>query len=161
VNEISYHPIGIINSPFKTPDNMPIQNTGAKGVKGTIELFREYTLGLKDLEGFSHLILIYHLHLVNYSKLLVKPFMDTVEHGIFSTRSPARPNPIGITTVKLIEISGNIIFIEDLDILDQTPLLDIKPYLPLNVDVENLKLGWLQGKIHHFKTTKSDDRFVS
>jgi len=161
MNIITYNPIGIIHSPFKTPDNMPIQNTGAKGVKGTIELFRDYTAGLKDLEGFSHLILIYHLHLVNHSKLLVKPFMDTEERGIFSTRSPVRPNPIGLTTVKLIKISGNILFIEDLDMLDQTPLLDIKPYIPLNKNIENLNLGWLKDKIHNFEKTKSDDRFVN
>ena len=112
MNEITFKPIGIIYSPFKTIENIPIQNIGAKGVKGTIEIFKEFVTGLKDLDGFSHLILIYHLHKVIHDSLLVKPFLDTVEHGIFATRSPVRPNPIGLTVVKLIEIKNNLITIE-------------------------------------------------
>ena len=151
MNEINYKPIGIIHSPFKTLENIPIQNSGAKGIKGTIELLPEFVAGLKDLEGFSNLILLYHLHLVDHFSLLVKPFLDTEEHGIFATRSPIRPNPIGLTTVKLMKISGNILFIENLDMLDQTPILDIKPALPMIDDIQNIRLGWLTGKIQEFE----------
>ncbi len=160
MNYIIYQPIGIIHSPFKTLANIPIQNFGAKGETGTIEIFPEFKAGLKDLEGFSHLILLYHLHEITHFKLIVKPFMDTVEHGIFATRSPVRPNPIGLTVVKLIEINDNLITIENLDMLDQTPLLDIKPCLPMIDDIQNLQLGWLTGKIQNFETMKSDDRFI-
>jgi len=108
---ISFNPIGIIHSPFKTLENIPIQNIGAKSVKGTIEIFPEFVAGLKDLDGLSHIILIYHLLKVTNHKLIVTPFMDTVERGIFATRSPVRPNPIGMTVVKLIEITYNCFFI--------------------------------------------------
>ena len=160
MNEIKFKPVGTIHTPFKTIENIPIQNIGAKGVRGTIEIFKEFVPGLKDLNGFSHIILIYHLHKVNHSKLLVKPFLDTVERGIFSTRSPVRPNPIGMTVVKLLEIKDNFIIIEDLDILDGTPLLDIKPCLPLIDDIKDMRLGWLTGKIEQFETKKSDSRFM-
>jgi len=142
-------------------ENIPIQNIGAKGVKGTIEIFKEFVTGLKDLDGFSHLILIYHLHKVIHDSLLVKPFLDTVEHGIFATRSPVRPNPIGLTVVKLIEIKNNLITIENLDILYETPLLDIKPYLPMIDDMKDIRIGWLNDKIEQFETKKSDNRFIN
>lgn len=159
MNEIIYKPIGIIHSPFTTMENIPIQNMGARGETGTIEIFPEYADGLKDLEGFSHIILLYHLHKVDHFSLHVKPFMDTTERGIFATRAPIRPNPIGLTLVKLIEVKGNIITVENIDMLDQTPLLDIKPCLPMIDDVDEIKLGWLAGKIDQFKTKKSDTRF--
>jgi len=161
MNEITFKPIGIIYSPFKTIENIPIQNIGAKGVKGTIEIFKEFVTGLKDLDGFSHLILIYHLHKVIHDSLLVKPFLDTVEHGIFATRSPVRPNPIGLTVVKLIEIKNNLITIENLDILYKTPLLDIKPFLPMIDDTKDIRIGWLTGKIEQFEIKKSDNRFIN
>jgi len=161
MNEITFKPIGIIYSPFKTIENIPIQNIGAKGVKGIIEIFKEFVTGLKDLDGFSHLILIYHLHKVIHDSLLVKPFLDTVEHGIFATRSPVRPNPIGLTVVKLIEIKNNLITIENLDILYETPLLDIKPFLPMIDDTKDIRIGWLTGKIEQFEIKKSDNRFIN
>jgi len=161
MNEITFKPIGIIYSPFKTIENIPIQNIGAKGVKGTIEIFKEFVTGLKNLDGFSHLILIYHLHKVIHDSLLVKPFLDTVEHGIFATRSPVRPNPIGLTVVKLIEIKNNLITIENLDILYETPLLDIKPFLPMIDDTKDIRIGWLTGKIEQFEIKKSDNRFIN
>jgi len=159
LNKITYKPIGIIHSPFKTPENVPIQHTGAKGETGTIELFPEYEEGLKDIEGFSHIILIFHLHRVEYFKLKVIPFLDIVERGIFSTRAPVRPNPIGLTVVKLINIEGNIITVENIDMIEGTPLLDIKPCLPMIDDLQDIKLGWLTGKIEKFSVTRSDGRF--
>jgi tRNA (adenine37-N6)-methyltransferase len=159
MSNIVYKPIGIIHSPFKTIDNMPIQNLGANGEKGTVEIFPEYGEGLKDLDGFSHIILIYHLHKVEHFSLHVKPFLDNTERGVFSTRAPIHPNPIGISVVKLIEVKGNVLSIENMDMLDQTPLLDIKPVLPMVDDIQNMKLGWLTDKFEQFKTKKSDNRF--
>lgn len=160
MENINYKPIGIIHSPFKTIENIPIQNIGAKGERGTIEMFPEFVLGLKDLEGFSHLILLYHLHKVNHFSLQVKPFLDNTERGIFATRAPVRPNPIGLTVVKLIDIKNNLITIEDIDMLDQTPLLDIKPCLPMIDDKQNIHIGWLKNKLDHFENTLSDNRFM-
>ncbi|HPB25215.1 MAG TPA: tRNA (N6-threonylcarbamoyladenosine(37)-N6)-methyltransferase TrmO [Bacteroidales bacterium] len=159
MDEITYKPIGIIHSPFKTIENMPIQHTSAKGENGEIEIFPEYAEGLKDLEGFSHIILLCHLHKVDHVKLLVVPFLDTVLRGVFATRAPVRPNPIGLTVVKLIEVKGNIITVENIDFIDKTPLLDIKPCLPMIDDLQEIKLGWLTGKIEKFSTEKSDKRF--
>jgi len=101
------------------------------------------------------------LHKVIHDSLLVKPFLDTVEHGIFATRSPVRPNPIGLTVVKLIEIKNNLITIENLDILYETPLLDIKPFLPMIDDTKDIRIGWLTGKIEQFEIKKSDNRFIN
>ena len=109
---------------------MPIQPTGAKGIKGTIEIKDEYVDGLKDLDGFSHIHLIYLLHKVEGYMLEVKPFMDNSTHGVFATRSPKRPNRIGMSVVKLNKVEGNKVCVENVDILDGTPLLDIKPYVP-------------------------------
>ncbi len=109
---------------------MPVQPTGAKGIAGTIEIKPEYIDGLKDIEGFSHIILIYHFHLSKGYSLKVKPFLDENLRGIFATRAPKRPNPLGISVVKLIKVKNNILQIEDVDIVDGTPLLDIKPYVP-------------------------------
>jgi tRNA-Thr(GGU) m(6)t(6)A37 methyltransferase TsaA len=159
MSKIIYNSIGIIHTPFKTLENIPIQNTGGQGEMAKIEIFKEYSDGLKDLKDFSHIILLYHLHKVFHSELHVKPFMDHVKHGIFSTRSPVRPNPIGLTVVKLIEINNNILIVENIDMLDQSPLLDIKPYLPLIDDNQDFKLGWLTGKAENFKDIKSDKRF--
>ena len=159
MNKLIYSPIGIIHTSFKTIENIPIQNVGAKGELATIEILPAFAEGLKDLSGFSHIILIYHLHKVEYFTLSVKPFMDTVEHGIFATRSPVRPNPIGLTVVKLNGIKDNLLYIKNIDMLDKTPLLDIKPYLPMIDDVQEVSLGWLSGKMEQFEIMKSDNRF--
>ena len=155
MKKIVYEPIGIIHSPFKDIKGMPIQPTGAKGIAGTIEIYPEFAEGLKDLEGFSHIILIYHFHLSKGYSLKVKPFMDENLRGVFATRAPKRPNPIGISVVKLRKIEGNILNIEDVDIVDGTPMLDIKPYVP-EFDVQEIeKIGWLSQKaekVHKFKT---------
>ncbi|HEX68506.1 MAG TPA: tRNA (N6-threonylcarbamoyladenosine(37)-N6)-methyltransferase TrmO [bacterium] len=155
-----YKPIGIIYSPFKEPKGTPIQPAGAKGVKGRVEVFPEYAEGLKDIEGFSHIILIYHFHRVKGYKLRVKPFMDDNFHGVFATRAPARPNPIGISVVKLLKVEGNILYVEDLDIVDGTPLLDIKPYVPEFDKREGIKIGWLEKNVHKLSQSRDDERFV-
>ena len=158
--EITYKPIGIIRSPFKKPEGTPIQPKAAKGVKGTVEIFPEYEEGLRDIEGFSHVILIYHFHLAKPAKLLVKPFMDENLHGIFATRAPNRPNPIGISVVKLIKRIGCKIQIENVDILDGTPLLDIKPYVPDFDIYDTHHIGWLEENIEKLPEAKDDGRFV-
>ena len=115
--KITYRPIDIIHSPFKDIEGMPIQPSGASMTKGTIEIFPEFTDGLKDLEGFSHIILLYHIHKVQVSKLIVTPFMDSQSHGVFTTRAPKRPNPIGLSIVRLVSIEQNILHIENVDIV--------------------------------------------
>ena len=157
---IRYKPIGIIHSPFKNPIGTPIQPSAGKGVNGTIEIFPEYVDGLKDLEDFSHIILIYHFHLSKKPLLRVKPFMDDQEHGVFATRAPSRPNPIGISVVKLKGVNGNILYIQDIDIVDGTPLLDIKPYVPEFDSVEVERKGWLEGNLHKLSKIRDDGRFT-
>jgi tRNA (adenine37-N6)-methyltransferase len=161
LKEICYKPIGIIHSPFKELEGMPIQPVGAAGVEGSIELRLEYVAGLKDITGFSHIFLIYDLHLSKPGSLLVRPFLDTEAHGIFATRSPSRPNRIGISVVKLKKIEGNNLFIEDVDVLDGTPLLDIKPYVPEFDDRAGARTGWLENKSQKARDLKSDRRFIS
>ena len=160
MEKITYQPIGVIHTPFNTPENMPIQNAGGIGIKGTIEIFPEFEAGLKDIEGFSYLILLYHLHQVNHYSLQVIPFLDTIEHGIFATRSPIRPNPVGMTVVKLLELKGCMLTIGGIDMLNQTPLLDIKPYLPKVDTLHDVRIGWFEGKTEKVESYKSDNRFI-
>ena len=129
-------------------------------MEGKIEIFPEYEAGLKDLEGFSHIILLYHFHLVREPRLLVKPYMDDETHGIFATRAPARPNPLGISVVRLIKIEKNILYIKDVDIVDGTPLLDIKPYVG-EFDIREIeRFGWLEKHVHKLESSKDDGRFI-
>jgi tRNA-Thr(GGU) m(6)t(6)A37 methyltransferase TsaA len=157
--EISYRPIGIIHSPFTNIEGMPIQPTGASGIQGTVEVFPEFAEGLQDLEGFSHLILLYHFHRVQEAKLIVTPFMDSQLRGVFATRAPKRPNPIGLSIVKLISIEHNILRIENVDILDGTPLLDIKPYVPDFDRPPADRVGWLEQAKGRVQRKRSDNRF--
>lgn len=159
MSELTYIPIGVVHSPFKEPKNVPIQATASKGITGNIEVYPQYVEGLKDLEGFSHIILLYHFHLVAGCSLMVKPFLDDKLHGVFATRSPARPNKIGISIVQLNEIENDILHIQDVDIIDGTPLLDIKPYVPKFDCRKTTKIGWFTGKISKLATTKDDGRF--
>ena len=159
MNQISYKPIGIIHSPFLELDDMPIQPSGAQGIKGHILVNEEFVEGLGDLDGFSHIYLLYHLHLSNSYNLKVVPFLDDQPRGIFSTRAPKRPNPIGLSVVKLHKIVFNRIEIENVDIVDGTPLLDIKPYVPDMDEVGLSKIGWLSKHIKEIHTRKSDKRF--
>ncbi|GAF89253.1 unnamed protein product [marine sediment metagenome] len=146
--EIRLKPIGIIHTPYKDPKGIPIQGTFKKGATGQIEVFPEYKDGLKDIEGFSHLILIYYFHLAKEEKLIGKPFLEDRPRGIFAIRSPARPNHIGFSIVKLEKIENNIINFSEVDILDNTPLLDVKPYVSHFDSRENVRNGWLE---KHFK----------
>ncbi|ADD08798.1 tRNA (N6-threonylcarbamoyladenosine(37)-N6)-methyltransferase TrmO [Candidatus Aciduliprofundum boonei] len=157
--EIKYKPIGIVHSPFKEPKGVPIQPEVAKGIKGTVEIFSEYEDGLKDIEGFSHIIIISHFHLAKGFKLVVVPYMDKESHGVFATRAPARPNPLGMSIVKLVGRKGNVLYIEDVDIVDGTPVLDIKPYVP-QFDVRPAyKIGWLEKNIYKLPEKRDDGRF--
>lgn len=151
--------IGTIHTPFKRKEGMPIQSSGAKGIKGTIIMKKKFVAGLLDLEKFSHIYLIYHFHKSKGFDLQVIPFLDDKTHGIFATRAPRRPNAIGISVVKLISIKDNILEIENVDILEGTPLIDIKPYIS-QFDIHNTeKSGWLNNKTGYPNEVKSDDRF--
>ncbi|MDY0094792.1 MAG: tRNA (N6-threonylcarbamoyladenosine(37)-N6)-methyltransferase TrmO [Candidatus Vecturithrix sp.] len=140
--EIIYRPIGVIHSPHTIPSATPIQPVFSKGIRGTVVLEPEYVDGLLDLEEFSHIFLIYHFHRSPGMKLRLCPYLQDAEHGIFATRAPHRPNPIGFSVVKLCGIEGNILTIEDVDILDGTPLLDIKPYAARFDSREDVRSGW-------------------
>jgi tRNA-Thr(GGU) m(6)t(6)A37 methyltransferase TsaA len=160
MNEIKYKPIGVIHSPFKEPKRTPIQPVGAKGIDGTVEVFPEYAEGLIGIEGFSHIILIYHFHLSEGAPLKVKPYMDNETHGVFAMRGPSRPNPIGISIVCLVSVEENILNIQDVDIVDGTPLLDIKPYVP-EFDIREVeRTGWLEKNVHKLSSSKDDGRFT-
>jgi len=153
--EIKLKPIGIIRTPYKDPKGMPIQGTFDKSITGKIELFPEYVQGLKDVEGFSHLILIYYFNKAKEEKLVGKPFLEDTPHGIFSIRSPMRPNHIGFSIVKLEKVEENKITFSEFDILDNTPLLDIKPYISHFDSREDVKNGWLD---KHFANGKIPKR---
>jgi tRNA-Thr(GGU) m(6)t(6)A37 methyltransferase TsaA len=161
MSEVRYKPIGVVHSPFKKPQNVPIQAAISKGIKGTVEVARRYVEGLKDLEGFSHIILIVHFHKSKAYSLLVKPYLDENLRGLFSTRAPSRPNPIGISIVRLTKIEDNILYIEDLDIIDGTPLLDIKPYVPNFDQRKKVRIGWLRNKIERISIISDDGRFAA
>jgi len=152
-------PIGIIHSPFKEPGGMPIQPAGAAGVTGTVEVFEEYRAGLKDLEGFSHIILLYHFHRSEGFNLQTVPFMDSEPRGLFATRAPRRPNPIGLSIVQLDTIEEGVLQIQNVDILDGTPLLDIKPYVPEFDAPVRVRAGWLEAVRKTVADLESDDRF--
>jgi len=153
-------PIGVISSPHKTLADMPIQPKGAAGIRGTVEVFTPFQDGLKDLDGFSHIILLYHFHRSEGYALQVVPFLDTERRGVFATRAPKRPNPIGLSIVKLNKIEGPILHIENVDILDGTPLLDIKPYVPAFDKQTEVRSGWLETAQQKADALRSDDRFI-
>ena len=157
--KIEFTPIGIIHSPFMEPEGMPIQPVGAARVKGTVEVFENFHPGLEDLDGFSHIILLYHFHRSHGFDLRVVPFMDSRKRGLFATRAPKRPNPIGLSVVQLDKIEHGVLHIQNVDILDGTPLLDIKPYVPeFDAQVE-VRTGWLEKARKTVSRRKSDDRF--
>lgn len=156
---LNYEPIGIIHSPFHTVEDMPIQPTSQASKPGVVEIYSQYAEALKDLDGFSHIYLIYHFHRVASSKLIITPFLDTQPRGLFATRAPCRPNPIGLSLVQLSHIEGNRLHVVRLDILDQTPLLDIKPYIPEFEPRQNFRVGWVSQAKEQVRNRKSDQRF--
>ena len=160
MDTIQYRPIGIIHTPYKTPQGTPIQPPASKGVEADVEVFEEYAEGLTDLGGFSHIYLIYHFHLSRKFSLKVKPFLDDASHGLFSTRAPSRPNAIGLSIVELIGKEKNTLRVKNIDVLDGTPLLDIKPYVP-GFDIRKVhKIGWMEKKIKNLDEAEDDGRFA-
>lgn len=139
-------PIGVIRTPFKDKDKTPIQPFKSKAI-GRVVVYKQYRQGLQDIDGFSHLIIVFRFHKSRGYKLLVKPFLDTKLHGVFSTRAPRRPNQIGISVVRLLRRRGDILTVKGIDVLDKTPLIDIKPYVPEFVVTTRIRIGWLKGKI--------------
>lgn len=143
MSHIIYEAIGIIHTPWSNLEDVPSQSTIDEGSKGYVELLKEFEEGLADLNGFSHLILLFHMHKSSGYELKTIPKRDTKLRGLFSTRSPHRPNPIGLSVVTLERIERNILYLNHLDMLDNTPLLDIKPYVPMLSRRHGVKIGWL------------------
>ncbi len=150
-------PIGTIRTPFTTPAGTPIQPALARGVEGRVEVFEKFRDALKDLDGFERIWLIYWFDRVSQVRLAVTPFLDTVERGLFATRAPCRPNPIGMSPVRLLRIEGAVLHVADVDVLDGTPLIDIKPYAPRFDHFDVGRSGWLD----HVPPSPgvADDRF--
>jgi tRNA (adenine37-N6)-methyltransferase len=153
--------IGTVHTPFDTLEDMPIQPKGADQVIGTVELEEQYLEGLADLEGFSHIYLLYEFHQAKRTALTVTPFMDTSPRGVFATRSPLRPNHIGISIVRLIGVEKNILTVQGIDILNGSPLLDIKPYIAAFDAVQKSQSGWMKGSEEDVARKRSDQRFAS
>ena len=150
-------PIGIIHSPHRQADGTPIQAALAAGAQGTVEVFPEYATGLRDLEGFERVWLVYWFDRAKPAELVVTPYLDTRPRGLFATRAPSRPNPIGLSAVRLLGMTGRILQVDGLDILDNTPLLDIKPYIPAFDAFEAKRIGWCAGV--QSSGTVADGRF--
>ncbi|MDM8526207.1 tRNA (N6-threonylcarbamoyladenosine(37)-N6)-methyltransferase TrmO [Desulfococcaceae bacterium HSG8] len=160
MDKIEYKPIGIIHSPFRTPEGTPIQPTGGVGIEAEVEIFPEYIEGLDDLESFSHIILLYHFHLSKNFSLKVKPFLDNVYRGLFATKAPARPNSIGLSVVRLLRTERGRLHVQDIDMVDLTPVLDIKPYVPAFDSRKADRTGWVESLTHNAETVKGDGRFA-
>jgi len=152
-------PIGIIHSPHKKPEGVPIQPVFTDGITAEIEVYPEFQQGLQDLDGFSHIILLYFFHESKDYRLLCRPFLDNKERGLFATRAPKRPNPIGLSIVELLKIDKNMITIGSPDMIDGTPLLDIKPYIDVFDVKKKVKNGWYDTAANRAQTT-ADDRFI-
>jgi len=159
IEPLTLRPIGTIETPFNDSKGMPIQPTGAVDVVGRVIVDPAYVEGLDDLEDFSHLILIYHFHRSDGYRLKVTPFMDTAVRGLFATRAPRRPNPIGLSVVRLLSRRGHILHVQGIDVLNGTPLLDIKPFVPAFDAPAAERTGWLEVNSHKATALRSDDRF--
>ncbi|GAB7080169.1 tRNA (N6-threonylcarbamoyladenosine(37)-N6)-methyltransferase TrmO [Megalodesulfovibrio paquesii] len=161
MTEFAFSAIGVLKTPHTRPESMPIQPAGARGVPGEALLAPHLAAGLLHLEGFSHVILLYVFHEVGPRKLQVTPFLDARAHGVFATRAPCRPNPIGLSVVRLRGVEGVRLLLEDVDMLDGSPLLDVKPFVP-SFDVptpDSVRLGWLAERHDGAGAARSDDRF--
>jgi len=160
MDPITLHPIGTIHTPFSEPSGMPVQPAGAEEVVGTLEIAPEFAAGLKDLEGFSHLVLLYHFDRAPRTALSVIPFLDDHERGVFATRSPLRPNHLGMSVVELVKIAGTAVTVRGVDILDGTPLLDIKPFVDFLDNRQDTRNGWVKVSREEFARRRSDKRFT-
>ena len=159
MDEMKLQAIGVIHSPFKQAKGTPIQPKFAAGAEGQVEVFEPFAEALKDLEGFERIWLLYWFDRAGKFRPRVKPFLDKSEHGLFAVRAPCRPNPIGISPVRLIAVEGRILRVADVDILDGTPLLDIKPYAPQFDVFEVTRSGWLDKS--STEQVRADDRFTT
>jgi tRNA-Thr(GGU) m(6)t(6)A37 methyltransferase TsaA len=156
---VDIRPIGIIRTPFSQAAGMPVQPRGARGAEGTVEVLPEYADALADVDGFERLWLLYEFHRAGPVRLRVRPFMDGAERGLFATRAPCRPNAIGMSSVRLVRREGLVLHVADVDMLDGTPLVDIKPYVPDFDCFEVTRVGWLAGK--RAADAQADDRFAT
>lgn len=156
---LALEPIGTIHTPFERPEGMPIQPAGADAA-GTVELEAAYADGLADLDGFSHCILLYHFHESPAdAPLSVEPFLDDAERGLFATRAPRRPNGIGLSVVSIKSIDGATIEVTGIDVVDGTPLFDVKPFVPAFDVPENVETGWMDASAGEISSRRADDRF--
>ena len=160
MNPVELIPIGVIHTPFTDPAGMPIQPAGARDVLGTVVIDPAYEPGLMDLSGFSHIHLLYVFHRAGPIRLRVTPFLDRKEHGVFATRAPSRPNPLGLSLVELLDVRDSVLTVRGIDILDGTPLLDIKPYIEPFDRVEGSRAGWTDSSAKEIAGKRSDRRFT-
>jgi tRNA (adenine37-N6)-methyltransferase len=156
---ITYRPVGLVRSPFERLEGMPLQSVAAIEVRGQIEIAPEFAPGLKDLDGFSHLHIVSHLHRGAPGGLEVIPFLDDRVRGIFATRSPRHPNPIGLSVFRLLGISGSTLEVAGIDLVDGTPVLDIKPYVAEFDALSPERTGWLEESASRVHQVRADSRF--
>lgn len=158
---IAFSPIGVIRSPFTTLEGMPIQPGGAREALGRVELLPELAPALADLDGFSHIYLLYCFHASTGFSPTVTPYLDDKPHGLFATRAPRRPNPLGLSVVEVVSVVGHVVTVRGVDVLDGTPLFDIKPYAPaFDAPAGPVRTGWMEGKKTAVAAARSDDRFA-
>jgi tRNA-Thr(GGU) m(6)t(6)A37 methyltransferase TsaA len=157
--EVNYRPIGVVRSPFAEIEGMPIQPSRAQGAEGLLEIDADFRAGLQDLDGFSHVLVICHLHRVTGAELTVVPFLDTERRGIFATRAPKRPNPISLSLLRIKSVNKSSVQVLDLDLLDGTPILDIKPYVPEFDARADARTGWYAQATRKDQQVLSDKRF--
>ena len=161
MESVTYEPIGVVRSPFDDPEGMPIQPAGAADAKGVVELEETYAPALADLEGFSHCYVLYHFHAAEGSApLSVEPFLDDRERGLFATRAPRRPNPIGLSVVAIETVRDAEVVVRGVDVVDGTPVLDVKPFVPAFDVPASTSGGWVAASSNSPASTRSDDRFV-
>lgn len=155
-----YERIGVIRTPFESPEGMPIQPIGAGTTEGTVEVDEAYADGLGDLDGFTHCILLYHFHRSGEeTPLRVEPFLDDERRGVFATRAPRRPNPVGLSVVEIESVAAGKLTVSGIDVVDGTPLLDIKPFVPAFDVPENAETGWIDATESTIRATRADERF--
>lgn len=159
--QFQYDSIGVIHTPFDSPEEMPIQPVGAEGVVGTVELDPSYAEGLQDLDGFTHCMLLYHFHAAsNIVSLQVEPFLDDSNRGLFATRAPQRPNPIGLSVVEIDSVTDHEVSVEGIDVVDGTPLLDVKPFVPQFDVPDAAETGWLDASKSTIQSQRAVERFL-